>query len=103
MTESAAGCAGGGDIAEELDDGGIARRGLGEGAFNAVDDGREGNIADEGIVRGGLHGADGGADLLVVVGGDVLHQEVDDAGVALQDAEDLQGPVGGFEGWRWGR
>ena len=37
------------------------------------------------------------ADLFVFIRGDVFHEEVDDARVALQDAEDLQRAVRGLE------
>ena len=49
-----------------------------------------------------VQAADGGADLIVGVGGDVFHEEVDEARIALQDGEDLQGAVGRARG-RGGR
>ena len=54
------------------------------------------DVAGERVAGLVVQAADGGADLVVGVGGDVLHEEVDEAGVALQDGEDLQGAVGSF-------
>ena len=44
--------------------------------------------------------AHGGAHLIVRVLADVFHQEVHQAGIALQDAEELQGAIRGRPGWR---
>ena len=93
MAEDAAGRIGR-HVADEFDDVRIVGRRLGEGAFHAVDDGRERDVAAERVAALVVEFADGGADLIVGVGGDVLHQEVDEARVALQDAEDLQRAVG---------
>ncbi len=98
VAEDAAGdFAVGGDVAEELDGGGVGGVELGEGAFDGVDDGGEFEVAEEGFAGLAVEIADGGADLIVGVGGDVFHKEVDEAGVALEDAEDLERAVGGGE------
>ena len=76
---------------------------LGEGAFHAVDHRLQGDVAGDGIAALVVQFADGGADLVVGVGGDVFHQEVHQARIALQDAEHLQGAVGGLDGGRGGR
>jgi hypothetical protein len=44
-----------------------------------------------------MHAADGGADLVVGIRSDVFQDEVQKAGIALEDGEDLQGAVG----WAW--
>ena len=81
---------------------GVGGRRFGEGAFDAIDHGLERDVAGEGIAALVVQLADGGADLVVGVGGDVFHEEVHQAGIALQDSEDLQGAVRGLGG-RGGR
>ena len=81
---------------------GSLRGRLREGAFDAVDHRLERDIAGHGIAALVVQFADGGADLVVGIAGDVFHQEVDQAGIALQDAEKLQGAVGGADGGRGG-
>src|ERR1022692_2457369 len=54
----------------------------------------EAEIAGEGVTRLVVQAAHGGADLIVVKRGDVFHEEVEEARVALEDGEELQG-VGG--------
>ena len=39
--------------------------------------------------------ANGGADLIVGIAGDVFHQEVDKPGIALQDGEHLKSAIAG--------
>ena len=76
--------------------------GLGVGAFDAVDDRLELEIAFERLFGLRLDIAHGGSDLFVRVGGDVLHQEIHQAGVALQQRENLHSAIGG-SGLRFGR
>ena len=58
--------------------------------------GCERDVARDSVAALVVQFADGGADLVVGVAGDVLHQEVDQPRIALQDAEKLQGAVGGL-------
>ena len=44
-----------------------------------------------------MQSPDGGADLIVGIGGYVFHKEIDEAGFALQDAKELQSAVGRFD------
>lgn len=81
------------NVANELDAVRIGRFGwvqLLVGAFDAVDYGSEGDVAGKAGSAIVMDGADGGANLIVGISGDVLHEEIDPAGVALQDTEDLK-------------
>ena len=57
--------------------------------------GCERDVARERIAALIVQFAHGRADLVVGIGGDILHQEIHQARIALQDAENLQGAVGG--------
>ncbi len=90
-------------VADELHHVGIVRGRLGEGAFHAIDHRLQGDVAGDGIAALVVQFAHGRADLVVGVAGDVFHQEVHQARIALQDAEHLQGAVGSLDGGRGGR
>src|ERR1039457_3037619 len=68
---------------------------LGVRALHAVDDRGQRDVAGDGIAALIVKLAHRGADLVVGVGGDVLHQEVDQAGVTLQNAQNLERAVRG--------
>jgi len=87
VTEGAAGGRLGGHIAHELHQIGVLRWRLGVGAFDAVDDGRKGDVAGNGVAALIVQFAHGGADLVVFIGGDIFLEEVDKARIALKDAE----------------
>ena len=64
-------------------------------SFHAVDHRGQAQITIQRIAALIVQVPNGGADLIVRISGDVLHQEIDQAGVALQDAKNLQRSVGG--------
>ena len=68
---------------------------LGESALHAIDHRLQGDVARDRIAALVVEFAHRRADLVVGVGGDILHQEIDQARIALHDAENLQGAVGG--------
>ena len=65
-----------------------------------VDHWLQADHASEGLAALAVDVANGSAHLVVGVGGDVLHQEVDQAAFALQNPEKLQSAVGGAGNWR---
>src|SRR5581483_8267591 len=88
---AAGGFAAGGNIADELHAVGVSFR---EGAFDAVDHGGELEITLHRLARVFLHVAHGGSDLLIGVGGNIFHQKIDQARVALKDGKNLDGSIG---------
>lgn len=90
---------GGRDVADEFDGGGVGGSGAGVSALDAIDDGLQAEIAGERIAGLVVEAAHGCADLVVVEGGDVFHEEVEEAGIALEDGEELQRVS--WVGW-WG-
>ena len=54
-------------------------------------------MADQNFTRVLMDVAGGGAHLIVSVRADVLHEEIKNAGVALQDSKELQCAIGGFD------
>ncbi len=74
----------GGHVADQLDRTLGDAFGFGVGALDAVDDGLELQIAFERLLRLRLDIAHGRSDLFIRVGGDVFHQEIHQARVALQ-------------------
>ncbi len=63
-------------------------------------------MADQNFARVLVDVAGRGANLLVCIRADVLHEEIKNAGVALQNSKKLQGAIGGFDfgcGWLGGR
>ena len=99
---AALGLARGGDVTEEFDCGVVLGEGsggfsFGVGALDAVDDGGEGNVAAEGLAGLLVEGTDGGTDLIVGIARDIFHEEIEEAGFALQEAENLEGSVAGLD------
>ena len=66
-------------------------------AFDAIDDRDERDMTAEAVAAIAVHAADGCADLIVGIGADVFHEEIDQARIALEDLQDLQGSVAGFD------
>ena len=66
----------------------------GERALDPVDNRREVDVAGERFAALVMQAADCGADLVVGVCRDILHQEIDEPGIALEDGQDLQCAVG---------
>ena len=89
--------AGSGHVADVLHERRIAVGRDGHAALDGVDHrgGRE--MADQNVARVLVHVAGGGADLIVRVRRDVLHEEIENPGVALQHSEKLQRAVRGFD------
>ena len=84
-----------GTLPDELDRVGIAGGRLGESALHAVDHRLEGDVTRDRIAALIVEFAHRRAHLVVGVAGDILHQKIDQARIALHDAENLQGAVGG--------
>ena len=105
VTQSAARGRRGRDVADEPDDVRVARGRLGGRAFDAVDHRLECDIAREGVAALVVKLADGRAHLVVGVRGDILHQEIHQAGIPLEDGQNLQRAVGRRprRGGRFGR
>lgn len=97
--------AGSRDISDQLDAirvGGLCGIELLISAFHSINNGGESDVACEagfGIV---MDGADRGADLIVRVGGDVFHKEVDPTRISLQDLKYLQGAITDVDLGRFG-
>src|SRR5215471_17239256 len=89
------------DVADELDEIGVRAGRFRVSTLDAVDDRGEADVARNGIAALVVEFPDGGADLIVRVAGDVLHQKIDQPGIALKDTQHLQSAVGGPD--RWGR
>ncbi len=73
----------GGDVADEADHRGVPGGRLGGGAFDAIDHRLQCDHASQGVAALAVMLAHGGADLVVGVSGDIFHQEVDQAALAL--------------------
>src|SRR5438270_1545485 len=73
MAENAACGRSGRHVADELDDVRVLRGRLGERALDTVDNGLQRDVARDGVTALIVQLADGGADLVVGVAGDVLH------------------------------
>lgn len=84
------------DVADELIGSAVAG-GFGVVAFDAIDHRFERDVSLESLAALTVDVADGGPDLVVRISGDIFHQKVDEAGVALQDREELQGSIGRLE------
>ena len=82
---------------------GSPRRRLGVGAFHAIDHRRQGHVAGQRLAALVVQAAHGRSHLVVGIGRDVFHDEVDQARIALQDGENLQRAVGGADHGSCGR
>src|SRR5580704_6146106 len=102
MPQSSTVCPSGGDVSEKFDGRRVARWRFGKGSLDTVNHRREGDITDECVARTALHGADGRADLFVLIRRNIFHQEIHDTRIALQDAQNLQSAVRRLEDRRWG-
>jgi hypothetical protein len=98
MAENALRClAVGRDIAEQLDGGGVTGGNAGGRPFDAVDYGAESDVLGERLLALIVQITHRGSDLVVGVGGDVFHKEVDEARIALEERKDLDRAVGGAD------
>jgi len=99
MAESATfGLAGSRHVTDEFDERGVAG-GRGDGAaFDGVNEGLRGEVAGQDFAGFGVDVAGGCADLLVGVGGDIFHEEIEDAPISLEDAEELERAIFGRDG-----
>jgi putative phosphoribosyl transferase len=92
-----------GHVAEQFYHSGVIGLDLRERALHAVNHGGEPQITPERFAALIVQIAHGRAHLVVRIGGNIFHQEIDEARVPLQDPQNLQGAVGRFGLWRGGR
>ena len=89
----------GGNVANQFDAiriGSFRRINFLKRPFHAVERGSEREVANKAGLRIGVQGAYRRADLIVAVGCNVFHQEVDEACIALQDVKQLQRAIAGL-------
>ncbi len=89
------GLAGSGDIADVLYQPRIAIGRVRNASLDRVDDRSRREIPDQNVSRTLVHVTSGGADLVVRVRRDVLHEEVQNPGVPLQHSQKLQRSIRG--------
>ena len=80
-------------IADVPHQSGIFVRGVRHAAFYRVNDGSGRKVARQNIACMGVDIARGRAYLIVAVGVDIFHEEIQNAGIALQYSEKLKGAV----------
>src|SRR6478752_1622468 len=90
------------DLADDLDPGGVdAALDRDRPPLLVVQDRLEGEVTEQRLPRVGVDVAGRRSDLGVGVGREVLHQEVHEASVPLQDRQQLGGAVAGVWRRRW--
>ena len=66
-----------------------------------VEDRRERGVFVEGLTTPAMHVADRSPHLLIGVRPQILHQEVDEPAIALEEGQHLRRPIGGLDRHRW--
>ena len=70
--------------------GSLSRSTFDRAALLEIEDRREAGVLVERLAAAAMHVANGGADLRILIGRQILHQEIDEPSVALQDRQQLR-------------